>query len=90
MLLYPLAMAMILPALCSSLFKNRKIVYQMTTLFTVIPAALDGIKSFTRTKLFHFCFNFLVYTYDPICCEWAWLYSSYFRRIHSWVASLSI
>ena len=45
MLLYPLAMAMILPALCSSLFKNRKIVYQMTTLFTVIPALLDGIKA---------------------------------------------
>ncbi len=45
MLLYPLAMAMILPALCSGLFKNRKIVYQMTTLFTVIPALLDGIKA---------------------------------------------
>ncbi len=55
MILYPLAMAMILPALCSNLFKNRRIVYQATTIFTVVPALLDGIRalpvqnSFTST-----------------------------------------
>ncbi|EOS7839406.1 branched-chain amino acid transport system II carrier protein [Enterococcus hirae] len=45
MILYPLSMAMIIPALCSAFFQNRRIVYQLTTIFTAIPALFDGIKA---------------------------------------------
>ncbi|EPH97696.1 branched-chain amino acid transport system II carrier protein [Enterococcus faecalis 13-SD-W-01] len=45
MILYPLAMALIIPALFSSFFKNDRIVYQITTIFVVLPALMDGIKA---------------------------------------------
>ncbi|MDR3241212.1 MAG: branched-chain amino acid transport system II carrier protein [Lactobacillaceae bacterium] len=43
MLLYPLAMALIIPAVLSPLFGNQSIVYKITTAFTAIPAILDAL-----------------------------------------------
>ena len=45
MILYPLAMALIIPALCSNLFDNHRLVYRFTTAFTLIPALFGGIQS---------------------------------------------
>lgn len=45
MILYPLAMALIIPALFGSFFKNDRIVYQVTTVFVALPALMDGIKA---------------------------------------------
>jgi len=45
MILYPLAMALIIPALFSFLFKNDRIVYQVMTIFVTLPAFMDGIKA---------------------------------------------
>ena len=43
MFVYPLAMTLILLSIASPLFKQRRIVYQMTTAFTIVPAILDGL-----------------------------------------------
>ncbi|MGG5330721.1 branched-chain amino acid transport system II carrier protein [Enterococcus sp. AZ163] len=43
MFVYPLAMTLILLSIVSPLFKQRKVVYQMTTAFTIIPAIFDGL-----------------------------------------------
>ncbi|WP_155287829.1 branched-chain amino acid transport system II carrier protein [Lacticaseibacillus zhaodongensis] len=43
MFLYPLAITLIIMSIASPLFKSDRIVYIMTTIFTIIPAFLDGI-----------------------------------------------
>lgn len=43
MFVYPLAMTLILLSIVSPLFKHRRIVYQMTTVFTIVPAIFDGL-----------------------------------------------
>lgn len=43
MFVYPLAMTLILLSIVSPLFKYRRIVYQMTTVFTIVPAIFDGL-----------------------------------------------
>lgn len=45
MFVYPLAITLIALSILSPLFKKARIVYIMTTLFTLIPALLDGITS---------------------------------------------
>lgn len=46
MFLYPLAMALIVLSITSSLFKRDSRVYFMTVLFTVVPAFFDMVVSF--------------------------------------------
>ena len=43
MFIYPLAITLILLAIMSPLFKHRTLVYQTTTVFTVIAAFFDGL-----------------------------------------------
>ncbi len=43
--LYPLAIVLILTALAEHLFDNDRVVYVMTTVFTFIPALLDGLNA---------------------------------------------
>lgn len=45
MFLYPLAITLIALSILSPLFKQARIVYIMTTIFTIIPAIIDGIAS---------------------------------------------
>jgi LIVCS family branched-chain amino acid:cation transporter len=45
MLLYPLAMALIIPALLNAFFHNNPLVYRFTTGFAAIPAILDFLKT---------------------------------------------
>lgn len=45
MFLYPLAITLIIMAIISPLFNNDRIVYIMTTIFTIIPAFFGGIAS---------------------------------------------
>jgi LIVCS family branched-chain amino acid:cation transporter len=45
MFLYPLAITLILLALLSPLFKDRQIVYMMTTLCTLLVSIADGINA---------------------------------------------
>ena len=45
MFLYPLAITLILLALISPLFKHARLVYQVTTVFTLISAILDGLNA---------------------------------------------
>ena len=46
MFLYPLAISLIFLALLGPLFNNSKIVYQGTTVFTLIAAIADGLNAF--------------------------------------------
>ena len=45
MFLYPLAIILVLLGVSGPLFKNNPIVYQTVTIFTIIPAIIDGLKS---------------------------------------------
>lgn len=45
MFLYPLAIILVLLGVSGPLFKNNPIVYQTVTIFTIIPALIDGLKS---------------------------------------------
>lgn len=45
MFLYPLAIILVLLGVIGPLFKNNSIVYQIVTIFTIIPALIDGLKS---------------------------------------------
>lgn len=45
MFLYPLAITLIALSILSPLFKRARIVYIMTTIFTIIPAIIDAIAS---------------------------------------------
>ncbi|MDZ5508502.1 branched-chain amino acid transport system II carrier protein [Enterococcus cecorum] len=45
MFLYPLAIILVLLGVSGPLFKNNPIVYQIVTIFTIIPAIIDGLKS---------------------------------------------
>lgn len=45
MFLYPLAITLIFLALFSPLFNHQRIVYVMTTIFTLIPALIEGLKT---------------------------------------------
>lgn len=64
MLLYPLAMALILPALFAPLFKNDPIIYRFTTIFAALPALLDCIgtlpvQTAATTAMTHFYTHWL-------------------------------
>ena len=45
MFLYPLAIILVLLGVSGPLFKNNPIVYQTVTIFTIIPALIDGLQS---------------------------------------------
>ena len=45
MFLYPLAIILVLLGVSGPLFKNNPIVYQTVTIFTIIPAIIDGLQS---------------------------------------------
>lgn len=45
MFLYPLAITLIALSIASPLFKKSRIIYIMTTIFTIIPAIIDAIAS---------------------------------------------
>ena len=45
MFLYPLAITLVLLGVSGPLFKNNPIVYQTVTIFTIIPALIDGLQS---------------------------------------------
>ncbi|MFV0560664.1 MAG: branched-chain amino acid transport system II carrier protein [Enterococcus sp.] len=45
MFIYPLAITLILLVLCGPLFKEKRIIYQMTTYFTLVAAILDGLNN---------------------------------------------
>lgn len=45
MFLYPLAITLVLLGISSPLFENDKIIYQTTTLFTIVPAIFDLINA---------------------------------------------
>ena len=45
MFLYPLAIILVLLGVSGPLFKKNPIVYQTVTIFTIIPAIIDGLKS---------------------------------------------
>ncbi|MDN6070861.1 MAG: branched-chain amino acid transport system II carrier protein [Lactococcus plantarum] len=45
MFIYPLAITLILLSLVSPLFKHDKVVYQVTTIFTLIAAIFDGLNA---------------------------------------------
>ena len=45
MFLYPLAIILILLALLSPLFKHSRLVYQITTAFTLLAAIIDGLNA---------------------------------------------
>lgn len=45
MFLYPLAIILVLLGFSGPLFKNNPIVYQTVTIFTIIPALIDGLQS---------------------------------------------
>ena len=47
MFLYPLAITLILLALLSPLFQHKRIVYQCTTVFTLLAAIIEGLKATT-------------------------------------------
>jgi len=47
MFLYPLAITLILLALLSPLFEHKRIVYQCTTIFTLLAAIIEGLKATT-------------------------------------------
>jgi len=45
MFLYPIAIVLILLALCSSLFKNKQTVYAIAMIFTIFISVIDGYKA---------------------------------------------
>ncbi|WP_427110060.1 branched-chain amino acid transport system II carrier protein [Lysinibacillus xylanilyticus] len=45
MFLYPLAIVLIVMALCSSLFKNKQTVYAIAMIFTIFISVIDGYKA---------------------------------------------
>ncbi|WP_081165974.1 branched-chain amino acid transport system II carrier protein [Lactococcus garvieae] len=45
MFLYPLAMALIIPALFSNYFENDRLIYRYTTIFTLLPALFGLIQN---------------------------------------------
>lgn len=45
MFLYPLAMVLVFLGVCGPLFKNHSLVYKIVTIFTFIPALIDGINN---------------------------------------------
>ncbi|MFJ8512231.1 branched-chain amino acid transport system II carrier protein [Lysinibacillus xylanilyticus] len=45
MFLYPLAIVLIVLALCSSLFKNKQTVYAIAMIFTIFISVIDGYKA---------------------------------------------
>ena len=45
MFLYPLAIILVLLGVSGPLFKNNPIVYQTVTIFTIVPALIDGLNS---------------------------------------------
>lgn len=45
MFLYPLAIVLIVLALCSSLFKNKQTVYAIAMIFTIFISIIDGYKA---------------------------------------------
>lgn len=57
--LYPLAIAIIILAFASSLFKHKQIVYVLTTIITFLISIIDGIKKLCETLEIDY-FNWLV------------------------------
>lgn len=54
MILYPLAMALIIPGLFAPSFNNDPFVYRMTTGFVALPALLDGLGALpVKSQLIH-------------------------------------
>lgn len=49
MFLYPLAIVLILLALCSSFFKNKQTVYAIAMIFTFFISLIDGYKALVES-----------------------------------------